>query len=555
MNALLKQPGMLPEEIIPTTAKPIRLTHVSNAPSPGVEAELHFLDNKRTPEPVEQRRALNEIGRIEHLKENSADKDLASQIDEIVVYIDAEILNLFDLVDLPGPGAMGGQDEDAAARQKMLAADLILWVYHEEITGEFERVYLSELAANDRRVLPVVNVWFDPAGNCGNEEILGRMRQDALEGSKEDLQILNTEHSQHFISGVKPVCFWAKAVSAAFQAEGASRDAEILADYGWVDLFDAIRDQVDTSAQNRNRLRKIYASADRILDGLSKGIGRLDGRLADRLTEFTSDKQQLADLLNDALDLRRSLNAELRGRAGDWAAEVQEKVRKLVHAFIESEISYGGLVITLGKKATKPLTMDIEKYLSEKFEKHAHLHPPETCWIAESIRQELDESIDLMQARWSRFSNQFEEILPNAELKGRLIDIRGMVESLAGGVTKVIIEIVLLVVAIQIFGPVGDIVAITFFAMMQLVRDPFKEKREISKALAEGGLIELRMNIKGRLMVALKKANTESYESVRASLDGAGLEANISVVKTLLADVHDATDRIASMREDLRSAV
>jgi len=119
----------------------------------------------------------------------------------------------------------------------------------------------------------------------------------------------------------------------------------------------------------------------------------------------------------------------------------------------------------------------------------------------------------------------------------------------------VIIEIVLLVVAIQIFGPVGDIVAITFFAMMQLVRDPFKEKREISKALAEGGLIELRMNIKGRLMVALKKANTESYESVRASLDGAGLEANISVVKTLLADVHDATDRIASMREDLRSAV
>ena len=340
LNALLglSEADALSAQDDPDTARSIVLRHRHDGDP---EARLRFVDG--TTEDATRVRARQLSSQV-HLTAHPEDVAFAAKVVEIEMLFASAVLDRVLLNDLPGTGSRHGKAHDDIAHQRAREADAVLWVVGMDEPSADARDDLERLARAGRKVIPILNVWWDPASGVPRQD----ERADAVASA------LVSRFSHHFVDWCpEPIRISARVLET--ERRRPTPDAASLAEAGAERIADALlqatsRPIARTAALARTAITvitevmELVEPARRHADAHRATLDAQAAREGSAVVEVQQAHDQIVAQIGDL--------ARLAGQ------EVAQHVAGLAELFVDDTLQLGNLG-DLGRSVANPKALEL----------------------------------------------------------------------------------------------------------------------------------------------------------------------------------------------------
>ena len=385
INSLLDLKGdaRLSNAYDPDTARCVRIIQKAGR---NYEAEVDF-GGAYPVEKLSWVEAKRYTSHVELEAASESTRERAKYITEVRYYVDSPLLDLCNILDLPGTGSGSeeGSDDEIVTNEKIMESDCFFWV----VTTEYEPDpdTLRNLDKISNKLLPIINVW-----QSEKDEIYGQFTPEEI------IQILQDSYSAYLQNAEDPVVYYAKEIDDAQQA-----GEEVKPEWG-KDAFVQKVQQILGNIQSGDRARRIRTN---LMDSFTECKGaisdvRSDNRLKELQSEVNKDKsenEKQFKRLNRCNDLIRIDRSDAAKKTAD---DIVDIISDASQSFIQTKMSGFDLKNML-RMFTKKQRAEMSAELTEEF-KNNYLRF-NTGWLDECVKGFCRDIINILKSKYIDFSS------------------------------------------------------------------------------------------------------------------------------------------------------
>ena len=551
INSLLDLKGnaRLSNAYDPDTARCVRIIRKG---SKDYEAEVDFGGAYPT-EKLTWVEAKKYTSHVELESACESTRERAKHITEVRYYVDSPLLELCNILDLPGTGAGNseGAIDEEVAYVKIMESDCYFWVVTTE--NEPDPDTLRNLDQIKNKLLPIINVW-----ESEREEIHGEYTPEEI------IRFLQDGYSAYLQNAEDPVVYYAKEIDDA-QQEG----TEVKPEWG-KDAFVQKVQQILSNIQSGDRAKRIRIN---MMDSLTECKGaiadiRSDRKFAELKSEANKDSSEISRQFQRLERCNNIVIGDLNDASKKTADDIIDIITDASQSFIQTKMSGFNLKSML-RMFTKKQREEIAHELTEDFKSHYLRF--DTGWLDQCANVFCRDVISILKSKYIDFSatlNSGNKIEINSDFSAG--DLTGFIDNIAEQIQKDAQSKLISLVGSAL--SVGLLFAIPGFALLDEVASIFS----IGKSFAElGGDSKLRskinmvvshakVQIRQQRYTIVSQLNTQAesiaeqfYSTVKRQLDMDRDSNKLAVEK--LAIVSRAADSFEAMIEqaelEIRAAI
>lgn len=370
----------------PDTAKAIRILKKNENQS--YEAEVLFLEGSGYAAEqmswVEAKKFTSQVA----LNENPKLKRKADQIDEVRYYLDLDILDRCNFLDLPGTGFDSRHNRVTEA--KINECDAVFWIMSN--TEEANNETIKNLQMIKHKIIPIINIWYNPdTGEEAGDFTFEEMKENLLYNFKA------------YLGGNEMVRYCAKAIEIALEkvAEDDADMEEAFEDnegdiWGYNAMQERLHDLVYGEGVDLEEDKK-HRMIDNVLEACSDMNQKLDGIIAEVKnvkSELDIDKRSnvlVKQKITNAFNLNQLQIKDVASNAVDF---IITRITEASELFIDEKMASTKLKVVL-RSITKKGKAKLEKeYQDEYMTKYLEIDKKEDghTWL-ESVMSEYKEDL------------------------------------------------------------------------------------------------------------------------------------------------------------------
>ena len=399
LNTLLKLKGeaQISNEFDPDTAKAIRI--MKKEENQDFEAEIIYMEGSvYTNERVSWEQAKAYTSHVA-MEENPKLKRKSEQIYEVRYYLDLDILDNCNFLDLPGLGV--DPKDDRLTIEKSNECDAVFWIISN--THEVTKETISNLQMIKYKMIPIINIWYNP--DTGEET--GDFSFDEM---KENL----TSNFNAYLADNQIMKYCARAIEIALsEEEDAFEDNE---DDIWG--YDAMQerlhdlvygDGVDLEEEKKTRM------IENVLEACSDMNQKLDGTISEIKsikTKLDTEKRSNAVTKSKITKAFNENQLELKGVANDSVDTIIDKIKEACTLFIDAKMSSAKISVALKMLSKKGKTKLENEYREEYISKYLEINNWESgnTWLNSVMRDFKDDLTSLFEAEYAKAELDIEEM-------------------------------------------------------------------------------------------------------------------------------------------------
>lgn len=309
----------------------------------------------------------------------------AKYITEVRYYVDSPLLELCNILDLPGTGSGSeeGSDDEIVTNEKIMESDCFFWV----VTTEYEPDpdTLRNLDKISSKLLPIINVW-----QSEKDEIYSQFTPEEI------IQILQDSYSAYFQNAEDPVIYYAKEIDDAQQA-----GTEVEPEWGKEAFVQKVQ-QILGNIQSGDRAKRIRIN---LLDSFTECKGaiadvRSDKRLAELQSEVNKDNSENIKQFQRLERCNYIISVDRRDAAKKTADDIVDIISDASQSFIQTKMSGFDLKNML-RMFTKKQRSELSAELAEEF-KNNYLSF-NTGWLDECVKDFCCDIINIVKSKYIDF--------------------------------------------------------------------------------------------------------------------------------------------------------
>lgn len=384
INSLLDLKGeaRLSNDYDPDTARCVRIIQKAGR---NYEAEIDFGEAYPT-ERISWSEAKKYTSHVVLESAPASMQERAKYISEVRYYVDSPLLDLCNILDLPGTasGSSEGALDEEVTNAKIMESDCFFWVVTTE--NEPDPDTLRNLEKISNKLLPIINVW-----QSEKEEIHGEYTPQEI------IQILKDSYSAYLQNSEDPVVYYAKEIDDAQQA-----GTEVKPEWG-KDAFVQKVQEILCNIQSGDR-------AKRILKNMTDSFNECKGAITDvksdkRFAELKSEaNKDSSEILRQFQRLERCNNiviGDLNDAAKKTADDIIDIISDASQSFIQAKMSGFDLKNML-RMFTKKQKSELAQELTEEF-KNSYLRF-NTGWLDKCVSVFSRDVISILKSKYIDFS-------------------------------------------------------------------------------------------------------------------------------------------------------
>lgn len=476
INSLLGLKGeeRLSDKDSPDTAKCIRISLMNENTTKN--ARIIFEDE--SDEKISWEDAKKLTSQV-YLDENPGLKSKAQKIVEVEYFVNNPLLNVCDIIDLPGTGTINWSTHTKLAHEKLKEAEVIFWVMGtcaaEPCPSDINDLkILNECKAN---VIPLINVWSDE-----EEGITGEVSFEELEST------IISNYSSFFSEKYKVIKYYAREIDKAIQN---SKEIEEKWGLSYFKKFLEENYLNDFNTKNREKLRRISSVVAASLKKLL-GIIEADESTAKEVkTDNDNEKENIIEDQTIILELRNQIKSKAKTIAGEKSLEITERCIGLSDSFIDDQMQMTNFKLIIDKLRNK----DINKILTDNFSENYLKINVEPNWLTEILKDYLEDIKIIVNAEWMRYIKDIKDkdAEKNPERKLKIPDefVKNILNSVIEGIIKKLMQTILgggglyIMIAMIPGGALIDAAALVGYLLHMIVSDPLEKSRANAKSRAK----------------------------------------------------------------------
>ena len=352
LNTILGLQGeaRLSSEFLPDTAKAIRI--MKKEENQNYEAEIIF---KKESGFATEKMSWSEAKQYTSQVKLDSDRGLerkSKQIDEIRYYVDNDLLDSCNFLDLPGHGYNG--EHDRVLSEKANECDAVMWIVSN--LNEPGKNALDNLRLLKKNLIPVVNIMYS------SEE-----KKD-IEGlrSFEEMKEFLKANFQSYLGEFEIIRYCAKAVDLWMQDE---IDLEEAFGYSQIKetIYELLHGEIDLEEEKKQRTIDNVREVSGIM---AQQIAHIVEKLQEYKSGLTLNRKENA-VIKGKIERAYAANlTELNSLAGNTAKDIIEKMQIASELFIENKMATTSISIairTMTKKGREKLEKDLEEEYIRKY--------------------------------------------------------------------------------------------------------------------------------------------------------------------------------------------
>lgn len=364
----------LPHSDVPTNARPIRLTYrTSDAPEAKI---VRFSGQEQT---------TSWGAAIREAVEETRSKD--SDIRELVLYLEHDLLREADFLDMPGTGSGWHKDHQAITRNYVENAEAVLWVVGDQ---EPSRVGHQDFIVARKAGIPIIPV-FNAWGSIDPETD----RQMGI--NQEDIEEAVRTHFPDLFHATDGFRVYSKRVLEGRTAGAELPDDEFGLKAFRTHLFQEFSERAISNAQTRRENVRVQVAriSDEILRELRQDTARWQGEL-ERLSSKKAEIKAIESAVNR---LEHRIRGALRELAAHRADDILGRIRRQVEIFIDEHVTLGELPFPPTKARLKAFQDNAGSILRKQY---LHLDDKDN-WLSRDLADFVEESWTVLEANWRTF--------------------------------------------------------------------------------------------------------------------------------------------------------
>ncbi len=381
INSLLDLKGdaRLSSEFDPDTARCTRIIQKGNR---DYEAEVDF-GNEYPVEKLSWTEAKKYTSQVAIDEENDEFKRRAAKITEVRYYVDSPLLQLCNILDLPGTGTGNHDDHTAVADEKIMESDCIFWVLTTEFEPNLESV--KNLEKIRTKMLPIINVWQDEKlgikGDFSPEEIY---------------EIIKDGYSEYLVNADKPIVYYAKEIDNA-QLEG----KDIKDEWGRTALIEKVQ-EINRNINDGDRAIRIKNNLISALDECKNVITEIqdDEKIKKLKEKFKDNKNDLQSQMTKLGQCKRIVKKNINDSARTVADEILDIISNSSESFVRNKMT-GVNIRYLYKMFSKKQKDSITKELSDDFKNNFLKF--DSGWVGKAAEGYEDEVLSILNGKYIDF--------------------------------------------------------------------------------------------------------------------------------------------------------
>jgi len=443
INAVLKLKGAqrLSAEDSPDTAKSIRIQKKESLEDQ--EAKVVMKNGQTISKSwAEAKKFTSQVA----INQSGQPGNAAGEVEEVSYYIyDNPILNLCDVIDLPGTGSAVGDKHDLIANERIKESELIFWVVptsrHEVDMNELRN--LSAMQDINAQVIPLINVWQDKATGVRTlveiEELSDNIRH----------------HYQRFFKKAPTIMIMYGREAERAHEEG--REPEGYTKY--TEFIDFLQNDFLTNnlLQRNERIRRVSGVLSSQARLLLQQCQTIEIVLNKKLGFLEQANEESTLARKEIRNISREYLIQIEPSAKDSADEIIQIFKEKASKFIRAKTS--GLSLALLERMFNK--KEVDERLKEEFkEKYLEIGVPDAP-IAEEIKKFIRLATQQLRLRWQRYlevDNKGADT--NPDLHNRVNDL---INNVTGELTTIATNqsADLLITALVVFGgPFGAVIGV-----------------------------------------------------------------------------------------------
>lgn len=309
----------------------------------------------------------------------------AKYITEVRYYVDSPLLDLCNILDLPGTGSGSeeGSDDEIVTNEKIMESDCFFWV----VTTEYEPDpdTLRNLDKISSKLLPIINVW-----QSEKDEIYSQFTPEEI------IQILQDSYSAYFQNAEDPVIYYAKEIDDAQQA-----GTEVEPEWGKEAFVQKVQ-QILGNIQSGDRAKRIRIN---LLDSFTECKGaiadvRSDKRLAELQSEVNKDNSENIKQFQRLERCNYIISIDRRDAAKKTADDIVDIISDASQSFIQTKMSGFDLKNML-RMFTKKQRSELSAELAEEFQNNYLSF--NTGWLDECVKGFCCDIINILKSKYIDF--------------------------------------------------------------------------------------------------------------------------------------------------------
>lgn len=388
----------------PDTAKAIRI--MKKDKDQAYEAEIIYFEESGYANEkmswVEAKRYTSQVA----LNENPALKKKAEQIDEVRYYVDLDLLDTCNFLDLPGTGFDPRHNHVTEA--KINECDAVFWIMSN--TEEANKETIKNLQMIKHKIIPIINVWY-------NAEIREETGDFSFEEMKSDL----LDNFKAYLGENEIMKYCAKAIEIALEKidEDEEEINEAFEDnendtWGYNAMRERLHELVygegiDLEAEKKQRM------SDNTLEACTEMNQKLDGIIAE--VESVKNKLKIEERSN-ILTKQKISNAfntnqlELKEVASNAVDTIITKITEACELFIDAKMSSPKLMVVM-KGITENGRSKLEKeYQDEYIKKYLEIDNWQSgrTWLNAVMSEYKEDLTSIFDSEYSKAGLDLEEM-------------------------------------------------------------------------------------------------------------------------------------------------
>lgn len=406
---------MIHTDFDPDTAKCVRIINKGDR---DYEAELDF-DGKL---PNEKLTKWSEaIKYTSHVYLNNAlesEKAKAKAINEIRYYVDSPLLEVCNILDLPGTAS--NVEDKKLADKKMMESDCIFWVLSTDQEPDASALEnLVQITKVSGKLLPIINVWQDSTqclfGQFTPESII-----DFLD--KNCSGFLEKKNSE------RPVVYYAKEIANA-QKKGREINPEWGRD-SFIEKIQEILDNIqvgDKASRIHDNMALSFKECRSIIDDINA-----DGKLGDIKSEIDGNKSSLEKQRQMLESTNRLVDMDLDEAAKKQTNEIIDIISASAENFIVQNMQFrlSQLIYMFTKKQKEKMASDLAKDFEENYLR------VNSGWLEDNCRDFCNTASTILRGKYIDFAVDLDNAISENDLHISIDDMTLFVDSIADNIQK-----------------------------------------------------------------------------------------------------------------------
>lgn len=414
INSLLELKGdaRLSSEYDPDTAKCVRLICADDNHRDG-DAVVDF--NGAYPEEcLPWQEAKKYTSQVALDKADKMFREKASHISEVRYYISSPLLNLCNILDLPGTGTGGYSEHTDVTDEKILEADCFFWVVSTSDEPDLETV--KNLEKIKHKLLPIINVW---QKEC--EDISSSI-------SPEDtIATIQEGYSAYLANADAPVVYYAGEIDNAQQ-----KGEEIQPEWGKIQFTEKV-ESILQNIRSGDRARRIESNLISAIGVCRAALEVLenDPAIIKLCNDAKTGKKENVKIVGWLEKCKRVAEGDIKNEANKTASEIVEILAEATDRFIYSKMD--GLDLKAMVRAKKKYG---DELLKDYQDNYIRLHDG---WV-QSLGNDFQDNVrTILDGIFIDFETDTENI-QSEKIDSKILDSGNFAENIASGLKKDMLE-------------------------------------------------------------------------------------------------------------------